>query len=269
MNEEFEKQSYRISVIIPNFNRSEFIKKAVDSALNQTYKPFEIIVVDDGSTDNSIEVLSQYGNSIRVLISPNYGASAARNLGIINATGDIIALLDSDDYWADEKLFLQISEMKATSSDLVYCQGIEIDSNGAKIQDHYSDFSGDCYKFFILNPTISIFPLPCSSVIFRKNLVARSGLFDTKFKNFAEDWDFFRRLSEFAKVGKVDKKLVFYVRHRSNSTNASLVSHFYGNKRAVRKVFLDNPDLSYFLKIRITINFYLVYFKNIARRMLI
>jgi len=256
---------YKISVVIPNFNGARFIDRAILSAINQTHKPHEIIVVDDGSTDDSLEILSKYQSKIKVFPTFNFGASAARNLGIISSTGNIIALLDSDDYWAREKLQLQISEMHSTASDIVYCQGVEVDINGAKIREHRSNFFGDCYGYFILNPTISIFPLPCSSIVFRKSLISRSGLFDTKFLSFAEDWDFFRRLSEYSKVGRVDQCLVFYVRHSANSTNAKLMNHFNGNRRALKKAILDNKNLTPLFSIKIWLKFYFIYLKSLVK----
>ena len=264
----FNKDDYKISVVIPNFNGARFLDNAVSSALNQTYKPHEIIVIDDGSTDNSLEILNKYKSEIKIFSTVNFGASAARNLGIISATGNIIALLDSDDYWAREKLQLQINKMHSAASDIVYCQGVEVDVYGTKIREHRSNFLGDCYEFFILNPTISIFPLPCSSIVFRKSLISRSGLFDTKFLSFAEDWDFFRRLSEYATVGQVDEYLVFYVRHNANSTNAKLINHFKGNKRALKKVILDLKGFSSLLKFKIWLKFYLIYLKGFVKSLL-
>jgi len=264
----YNKNDYKVSVVIPNFNGAEFIDKAIFSALNQTHKPHEIIVIDDGSTDNSLEILSKYQSKIKVFSTFNFGASAARNLGIISSTGNIIALLDSDDHWAIEKLQLQISEMHSTTSDIVYCQGVEVDVNGVKIKEHRSNFSGDCYEDFILNPTTSIFPLPCSTVIFRRSLIVRSGLFDTKFLSFAEDWDFFRRLSEFSKVGLVDQFLVYYVRHSANSTNAKLKNHLDGNRRALRKALLDHKNLSLVFSIKVWFKFYYIYLKSFLKSLL-
>ena len=97
-----------VSVIIPTYNRAEIIEEAVDSVLAQDYKDFELIVVDDGSTDNTSEVLATYGDDIRVLYQENKGVSAARNRGISEAAGKLIAFLDSDDLWMPQKLTTQV-----------------------------------------------------------------------------------------------------------------------------------------------------------------
>ncbi len=99
-----------VSVIIPVFNRESFIKRAVKSVLNQTYWNFELIVVDDGSTDNTIKELKMYVDNIKILYQPNKGVSSARNLGVKFSQGKYIAFLDSDDEWLPEKLERQVQE---------------------------------------------------------------------------------------------------------------------------------------------------------------
>jgi len=97
-----------ISVIIPTYNRDEFVTKAVDSVLSQSYTSYELIVVDDGSTDNTREVLKPYMDRISYIYQENAGVSAARNAGIMAASGRWIAFLDSDDTWMPDKLARQI-----------------------------------------------------------------------------------------------------------------------------------------------------------------
>ena len=101
-----------ISVIIPTFNRVEFISEAIDSVLSQTYSNFEIIVVDDGSTDNTKQLLTKYGSRITYDFQENKGVSSARNKGLDIAKGEWIAFLDSDDIWLPEKLSLQMQDLE-------------------------------------------------------------------------------------------------------------------------------------------------------------
>ena len=97
-----------VSVIIPTYNRASTLRRTVDSALAQTYQPLEVIVVDDGSTDATVEVLRSYGDRIHAISQPNGGPSAARNTGAKAANGEWLAFLDSDDVWKPEKIERQI-----------------------------------------------------------------------------------------------------------------------------------------------------------------
>jgi glycosyltransferase involved in cell wall biosynthesis len=99
----------RISVVIPGYNAAAFIGQAIESALRQTYSPIEVIVVDDGSQDNTAEVASSYPRPVRVIRRSNGGPGAARNLGVSMSEGNWIALLDADDTWLPAKLQRQIT----------------------------------------------------------------------------------------------------------------------------------------------------------------
>ncbi len=95
----------KVSIIIPTYNRAHLVKRAIYSVLNQTFKNFELIVVDDGSQDNTKEVLESIDDlRVKIIFQENRGVSAARNKGIYESSGDIIALLDSDDEWLEDKL---------------------------------------------------------------------------------------------------------------------------------------------------------------------
>ena len=101
----------KVSVIIPTFNRLSLISRAIDSVLKQTLKPFEIIVVDDGSSDNTSTLIKNNYKSVKLIKQKNLGVSKARNVGIKNSSGDWIALLDSDDEWKKNKLEVQIKSL--------------------------------------------------------------------------------------------------------------------------------------------------------------
>lgn len=111
----------RVSVIIPTYNRAGTIRMAVDSALAQTYPDLEVIVVDDGSKDDSLGVLATYGDRIRVISQANGGPSAARNRGVQDATGEIIAFLDSDDKWMPDKIARQVALMQRGGPAMCCC----------------------------------------------------------------------------------------------------------------------------------------------------
>ena len=114
-----------VSVIIPTYNRGWIVRDAIDSVLGQTYADVELIVVDDGSTDRTPDILNSYGDRLRVIRQANQGVSAARNRGIDNTSGPLIALLDSDDIWLPKKLAVQIDFFKRNPAALS-CQTEEI-----------------------------------------------------------------------------------------------------------------------------------------------
>ena len=119
------KQKPQISVIIPTYNRGWILKEAVDSVLSQHYTDFELIVVDDGSTDNTLALLQTYKGRLKILQQENLGVSAARNLGIENSCGQYIAFLDSDDLWLPEKLSFQL-EFFILHREALICQTEEM-----------------------------------------------------------------------------------------------------------------------------------------------
>lgn len=121
-----------VSVIIPTYNRAATLRRTVDSALSQTYRPLEIIVVDDGSTDATEEVIRSYGERILGIVQPNGGPSAARNTGAAAANGEWLAFLDSDDVWKPDKIARQVDlVMRAGGGiDCCMCNAAIIDENG-------------------------------------------------------------------------------------------------------------------------------------------
>jgi len=130
----------KVSVIIPIYNRLQYLPAAIGSVLNQTYQDFEIIVVDDGSTEDVKGKISEYikqnpSKKIKYFYQENKGVSAARNRGIKEATGEYIAFLDSDDIWVPEKLSLQTEYLaKNKTIDVVFGDAVEQheNSNGAE-----------------------------------------------------------------------------------------------------------------------------------------
>ena len=114
-----------VSVVIPTYNYGRYLATAIESALAQTFVPLEVIVVDDGSTDDTPQILETFGNRIQTIRQLNQGAGAARNTGIAAARGEYVAFLDSDDIWKPRKLQMQIARFDADPAlGLVHC-GVE------------------------------------------------------------------------------------------------------------------------------------------------
>ena len=192
-----------VSVIIPTFNRGWIIRDAVDSVLGQTYSDFELIVVDDGSTDRTHEVLSAYGDRLRLIIQENRGVSAARNCGIRESIGRLVAFLDSDDLWLPNKLAVQVAFFDRLRSALI-CQTGEIwIRNGMRVNPRkiHRKPSG-----IIFEPSLALCLVSPSAVMIRRELFDEVGLFDEELPA-CEDYDMWLRVSCRIPVHLIDKQL--------------------------------------------------------------
>lgn len=257
-----------VSVVIPNYNGALYLNDAVNSAIEQDYVNKEIIVVDDGSTDNSVELLKAFGSKITLFESKNNGASTARNIGISMAKGDFIAFLDSDDIWERNKLSLQMAYMQVNELDLVYCHGQEFGTAEGVNVIHEAKYFGDCYQYFKQYPGKAIIDMGPSTAIIKSSRLTKSGLFDPSFTGPAEDWDFFRRYCRGAKVGFCDQILVYRRNHSSNVSNRSLAEYYLGNIRAIRKMFAEDLEINFYERFSIRVKFYYIFAKSFARNLL-
>jgi len=184
-----------VSIIIPSYNASAYVIEAIDSALAQTYKDVEVIVVDDGSTDNTKQLLAPYvrNSKIRYIYQANKGLSGARNTGIKAARGEYIALLDADDLFLPGKIEKQVAHLEACPScDVSYCDLYHFNDGEPDIllKLNYSYYSG---KDVLPNLLRKSFIAPVT-VVFRKSVFDRFGLFDEAMRQFAEDLEFWLRL---------------------------------------------------------------------------
>jgi glycosyltransferase involved in cell wall biosynthesis len=180
-----------VSVIIPTHNRCDYLPRAIESVRNQTYAHFELIVVDDGSTDGTADLLQKYGGGIRVIHQKNAGVSSARNTGIRAAGGALIALLDSDDSWLPEKLEHQVAFFR-TSPRALICQTEEIwIRNGKRVnpKKRHQKFSG-----MIFEKTLPLCLVSPSAVMVRPSLFEEVGLFDEGLPA-CEDYDLWLRVA--------------------------------------------------------------------------
>jgi glycosyltransferase involved in cell wall biosynthesis len=178
-----------ISIIIPTFNRSDSLPVAINSIFHQTYTNYEIIVVDDGSTDNTKEITAKYPEIIYIY-QDNHGVSSARNVGIQHAKGNFIAFLDSDDYWMPNKLELQIKEFSKSPS---LCMVTSAKINTNKKSDVFSDNAAYKTKKFTFFDLINYNYIVTSSVLVKRNILTTTGLFDTTLKT-GEDWDLWLKI---------------------------------------------------------------------------
>ena len=233
-----------VSVIIPNYNYAEYLRESIDSALNQDYQPIEIIVVDDGSTDGSREILRSYGTQIRVIEIENSGAPTARNFGLMEAHGYYIAYLDADDFWIRTKISTQIERLRDTNTDMVYCKMTIWDVKARSTTISSENREGNFKNEFLLHPTRT--PFPPSTMLMTRDLVARAGIWDTAFKSPAEDFDYLRRCAKYTDFAIVDEALVVHRNHPKSLTSSSLSRYYSDNRLGLVKLFADEyPHLGF------------------------
>ena len=190
----------KVSAIICVFNGERFICDAIESVLAQTYRDFELIVVDDGSQDETAQRVKQYGDRLIYLYQPNSGQAKARNLGYGHSRGDYLAFLDSDDRWYPQMLEIEVQALDANPQvGLVYSDVDLIDEGGKLLQQHYLTRRAQKKK-----PSYSIIghhsiPFPSASLK-RRHIFEKAGCFDVSFYQGGEDlllWAKMYRLADF------------------------------------------------------------------------
>jgi glycosyltransferase involved in cell wall biosynthesis len=229
----------KASIIIPAYNAERFISQAVDSALSQTYPDFEVIVVDDGSTDGTRAVLSAYGDKIHYIYQENKGPSAARNAGFLASQGDYLLFLDSDDLIAPNKLELQVSLLEAQPDfGLVYSGWDYINEDGTQILHEMRPQKQGRLLKDLLRRTLYFNP---SAAVIRRECLVRAGLFDESLRA-AEDIDLWTRIARAGYTfGYIDQLLLLYrVHHGSLFTH---ISNQARNEFARLNKFFADPGL--------------------------
>ncbi len=227
-----------VSVVIPTHNRAWSLRDAVDSVLDQEYAPFELLVIDDGSTDETPALLAEYGDRIRVLRQTNRGVSAARNRGIAAANGILVAFLDSDDRWLPGKLATQAAFF-AEHPEARICQTEELwVRNGVRVNPRrrHRKRSG-----MIFEPSLALCLVSPSAVMVRRSLFDEIGLFDESLPA-CEDYDLWLRVARRHPVHLVDKPLI--VKHGGHEDQLSRMAGLDRYRvRAIQKL-LEAGDLS-------------------------
>lgn len=204
-----------VSVIIPNYNYAHYLRQAVESVLAQTYPRVEVVVVDDGSTDNSREVLAEYAANIRCVHQPNRGVAAARNQGARISSGDYLAFLDADDYWLPAKLERQIEMYRQDPElGLTHCGVEEFNERVGEFRQRTEGLAGWVARELLL------FERPVilgggSALMVPRRLFDEIGGFDERLSTSA-DWEFCYRMAMRWRVGFVSAVLVKYRLHGKN-----------------------------------------------------
>lgn len=224
-----------ISVIIPTYNRETTIKRAVDSVLGQTYKNFEVIIVDDNSTDNTAKVIENMQDKRIVYLrqNSNRGACVARNIGISKARGKYIAFLDSDDQWVSSKLEKEVEFLENNNLDIVFCSHEVVNSGLTKIVPKSEIKEGKIGQWIFYDNFIT------TGAILGKRDCFIDEKFDNELTRF-QDWDLVIRLIKKYRVGHLNEVLtVNYIQ------SDSLTKNDFAGVTSLRKIYRKyNNDIN-------------------------
>lgn len=231
----------KVSIVIPVYNRAELISKAIESVIAQTITDYELIIVDDGSTDDTKSVVNGYDTGkIRYVYQENKGKSSARNLGIGLAHGEYIAFLDSDDMFLPNKLALQVAVLDNNCDcGFVYSHAKNIDEAGNFLDHHFEgDLSGWIYPamLFISNNCIAT-----PTVMLRAKILEELGGFDETM-HVCEDLDLWRRIARRYRVMQIHEPLSL-VRIRT-AEKIDVLEYMGARTRYYIKALEEDPELS-------------------------
>lgn len=221
MNETSAAPTPKVSVIIPAYNQANFLDNAIQSVYAQTYRDYEIVVVDDGSTDDTATVAQRHGERIRYLHQENRGLAGARNTGIRAASGELVALLDSDDTWLPDYLLTMVMlANRHPEASVFYCAARCMDEGGRPLSQIVGTSAKDITDlYWVLLRSNFLIP---STITMRRSVVEQAGMFDQGFRS-CEDWDLWLRLlqSKHTFIGTPSVLAQYRVHGKSLSANTS------------------------------------------------
>jgi glycosyltransferase involved in cell wall biosynthesis len=211
MNCNFISHHPLVSVIVPAYNAAKYLAQNIESVLRQTYRNFELLVVDDGSTDDTAEVVARYGDRVIYFRKPNGGGASARNYGIARSRGEFIAPLDADDYWLPGKLERTMAVFEKTAADVVFTACTYVDDDGRRLFDYFPRFR----KHHLYNDLLLRNFIPNGTVLMRRKIVESIGGYDERIF-IPNDWDLWLRLAEVCRIEYLPEPLTCYRRAASS-----------------------------------------------------
>ncbi|GLP99822.1 hypothetical protein GCM10007891_16760 [Methylophaga thalassica] len=241
-----------VSIIIPCYNREKYIRDAIDSCLRQTYPNIEIIVVDDGSKDNSVDVVKTYKDKVKLIVQQNGGVSVARNTGLKASNGEFLIFLDSDDWISDDlvkehvKTFQKWPEIDITCAN---SKSIMPDGSESKVNDcNWPNHPDNPKELFLLSPP----PFPACEM-YRASKVKSLGGFYEDMRAFADSSVRIRIVLDNGKVARTDGGYAIYRPVENSITRNKTKLHFYAIKllKKLKSEYSDNQEISILLNKRL------------------
>lgn len=228
-----------VSVVVPAYNAVRTLAATLQSVLDQTVQDFEVIVVDDGSSDGTVEVAQAVDDQrIRVIVQENGGAGAARNTGIADAAGTWVAFLDADDVWLPIKLERQLAYLSGFADvHAVQAGALFVDDSLEVLHARRCTPSKDALWETLLFQNLPAF---LSTLLIRRSILEEIGYFDTELE-ILEEWDMAIRASRFANMGSIEEPLCLYRLHPGNRS-LNLDIHIAPGLLVLERLFAD-PDL--------------------------
>ena len=232
----------RISVIMACYNAEAYVRQAVESVLEQTYPDIELIVVDDGSTDRSREMLASFGERVRVLTQMNAGPYPARNNGITHASGGFVAFLDADDWWAPNCLAKLHASLDAhPDAAVAYCGWQNVGLPGRRGEPHVPpDYEAlDKLEAFLRAAA----PWPIHAALVRRARLAEARGFDTQWRT-CMDYDLWLRIGSIHPIVRVPEVLAFYRFHTAGQITSTQWRQAENTWRVKKRFLSDHPELA-------------------------
>lgn len=227
-----------VSVVMPCFNAQKYLREAIDSVLAQTYGKIELIVVDDGSADATLEILRSYGNRLTVLQQPNQGPYPARNRGVAVSQGEYLAFLDADDWWAPECLEQLHGAIERSRAAVAYCGWQNVGLPGGRGEPYMPpDYENDDKLERFLRAAA---PWPIHAALLRRSVWDEVRGFDTTLRTVM-DYDLWLRIAAFRPVARVERVMAFYRHHGSGQITSQQWRQACNSWRVKRKFLREHP----------------------------
>lgn len=232
-----------VSVIIPTYNRAAWVSRAIDSVLAQTYHPIEILVVDDGSIDNTSAVLSKYVNQITIIRQANQGVSHARNTGLRQVNGEYVAFLDSDDIWGHNKILHQVNTLRQNpQASVCYTWYMYVDENGHFLRAFQPSYEGDVFDQLYFNNFMVTPSILTRRECFFEGDIQRNQ-FDTSIR-YWEDWQVWLKLALVWKFCCVPEYLVCVIDHADRVFKTERKERVRSDLMRIEASLWENPGSS-------------------------